>query len=904
MTGARSWMHPCAPDLDPSVFLGCNCLPQFSDRILLEACHSTKVVLIYDPSVEMLATQLLDLLVHSSAGQSLLPKPSRHFFKVALDCVQKSEAQVAYLQKKLFDNFCHRDTLLIAIGGGALSDLVGFVASTYYRGIPWIVMPTTLLAIVDASLGGKTGIDIPGYGKNLIGSFYPPSLVLADLATLLSLPNIEWQNGWAEIIKLTILFSLEKFETLENIIPKFASWNVFLEQCIREGCFEALPAQDTAHHPFCLVSIIHWAILMKLECVSHDRKESLTDGTIERPRILLNLGHTLGHAFENYSFTTNSQNSLAHGEAVAYGLIMETRLSYFAGVGFTHCPNMLLRIEFLLESFGFRDLKKYLPINDETFGSLMKVIKRDKKCVDGMVQVVLVEDVGHVAPRSTFKVSEYFIKQTIMNRVTISPVCKEPLADCLEIPVPGSKSLMNRSLLIAALSSKKILLKRILACEDSLIMIECLRALELARFSWSSCCTQILVDSRIKEGRLPLLTSDVDLYVGNSGTVSRFLLPLLPLFHGNAFIRVFSCARMAKRPFKQLMDAFDRYSCFEFCDQNCIDGNERIVHFCTVTPGRLSSRQNNHVRMTCLGSSQFISSLIIISALVRHPALSYEIVNSKSAIMSDDELSKIPSFSFVAMTRATLNDFQNFIASDSTEIHSSSLEIDWTSASYPLALACILSLKYNLNHLVDETTCQGDVIFLKHLVEHFNCRRYRNEDGQLIIDASDSTLPTEDTIEFDFQNSGDTFMTLVVLVCALLVKEHLLRRNYLFKRVRIIGIGSQNVKESNRVENIANLVNRIVSTYNILVTFNQATFDCIEIVVDQPDRHNSLSIFGKECVLEAFDDHRLFMSLFLLVFAVKHLDINSTSVYHLLDPDCTKKTWPFYYHALSKHLHF
>ena len=206
-----------------------------------------------------------------------------------------------------------RDTCLIALGGGVVTDLAGFLGATYQRGMPVIYMPTTLLAMVDASLGGKTGVNT-FYGKNLIGTFTQPHAVFIDTHTLSTLPQEEWGNGWAEIIKHSLIADSDLFYLLEeNISPvKFPN------------------------HKF-LIDLIEKNILIKKNIVEQDEKE-------QGSRQLLNFGHTIGHAIE-----TLENYRIAHGEAVAIGLLVESYLSVLYG----YLENSVLKnLQSLLQQTG------------------------------------------------------------------------------------------------------------------------------------------------------------------------------------------------------------------------------------------------------------------------------------------------------------------------------------------------------------------------------------------------------------------------------------------------------------------------------------------------------------------------------------------------------------------------
>lgn len=242
-----------------------------------------------------------------------------------------------------------RGSTLVALGGGVVGDLTGFAAATYLRGIRWVAVPTTLLAMVDASLGGKTGADMP-QGKNLIGAFYPPDLVLADPEVLGTLPDLEMRSGLAEVVKHGILGDPALFEICEQ------GWsNVNLH----------------------LSEIVSRAMAVKVKVVSEDPYE-------QGKRAILNLGHTLGHAIERAS-----DYSLRHGECVAIGMVAATKVSIKHGYA---KPELQTRIERTLTGLG-------LPVGIPQYlhrESILSGIKVDKKKKAGKVRLVLPVDIGDV----------------------------------------------------------------------------------------------------------------------------------------------------------------------------------------------------------------------------------------------------------------------------------------------------------------------------------------------------------------------------------------------------------------------------------------------------------------------------------------------------------------------------
>jgi 3-dehydroquinate synthase len=251
----------------------------------------------------------------------------------------------------LLEHRCERKTTLVALGGGVIGDLTGFAAAIYLRGVPYIQVPTTLLAQVDSSVGGKTGINHP-LGKNMIGAFYQPQLVLADTSSLHTLPDRELAAGLAEVVKYGLILD-----------PGFFVW--------LEDNMSGLVRRD----PDAMAYAIRRSCEIKAEVVSEDERESGT-------RALLNLGHTFGHAIEaGLSFGT-----WLHGEAVAAGIVLAARLSRRMGM---LSDAELQRVIALLERAG-------LPVQAPRLGvdRYLELMGLDKKVEGGKLRLVLLRRIG------------------------------------------------------------------------------------------------------------------------------------------------------------------------------------------------------------------------------------------------------------------------------------------------------------------------------------------------------------------------------------------------------------------------------------------------------------------------------------------------------------------------------
>jgi 3-dehydroquinate synthase len=263
----------------------------------------------------------------------------------------KNLRQVGKLYEALLERGADRSSVLVALGGGVVGDLTGFTAATFLRGIPFVQVPTSLLAMVDASVGGKTGVNLP-QGKNLVGSFHQPRLVAIDAATLRSLPRRELSAGFAEIVKHAAIWDAALFETLE-------------------ADAERLLALDLE----ALVPIIERNVEIKAEVVSRDERE-------QGVRMLLNFGHTLGHAVE----ALQRYRKLIHGEAVAIGMVYAARLSEALG----RAPaGTAERLETLCHRF---ELPTELPSYPRS--AYLTALRVDKKKRDSHIHYVVLEGIG------------------------------------------------------------------------------------------------------------------------------------------------------------------------------------------------------------------------------------------------------------------------------------------------------------------------------------------------------------------------------------------------------------------------------------------------------------------------------------------------------------------------------
>lgn len=317
------------------------------DRVILLLAKNHKAaryVIVTDSNVNPLYGQaLLTAMTEGGLKVSVLEIPAGE--------TSKNMSMVMEITGKLLALGADRGTLLIALGGGVVGDLTGFIASVYMRSVPYIQIPTTLVGQVDSAIGGKTAVDLP-QGKNLLGTFYQPRAVFVDLNFLATLPVREFRNGLAEIIKYGIIEDDKMFKFLEEHM-------------------EEVKDRDAGH----LLKIIETCCRIKKSIVEIDEHE-------QGLRRILNFGHTLGHALEALS-----DYRLSHGEGVALGMIAAARLS----AKMHYLPEKdLARVENVIAAAG-------LPTRIEAAlapGAVIDRLKMDKKKKDDVVHFVLVKKIG------------------------------------------------------------------------------------------------------------------------------------------------------------------------------------------------------------------------------------------------------------------------------------------------------------------------------------------------------------------------------------------------------------------------------------------------------------------------------------------------------------------------------
>jgi len=331
-----------APDAEYPIFVQAGLLGQIGS-LFAEARQehfSTRCALVTNPRVgQLYAPRVIESLRSAGFEPHLVEIPEGEPYKT-LDTVSA-------VYERLIDAQLDRRSILFALGGGVIGDLSGFVAATFLRGVPFVQLPTTLLAMVDASIGGKVAVDHPR-GKNLIGAFKQPVAVIADPSVLESLPEAEWRSGMAEVVKHAVIGNAELFQELE-----VGNWKLEIGNWLMR------------------------AIQVKVDIVSRDPFE-------QGERAKLNLGHTFGHALEKLS-----NYRVRHGDAVAIGTVCAARLAVRRGI----CSEGLAsRLENLLSKLG---LPTRVP-RDMHGESILSAMGTDKKRINGSLRFILPRALGDV----------------------------------------------------------------------------------------------------------------------------------------------------------------------------------------------------------------------------------------------------------------------------------------------------------------------------------------------------------------------------------------------------------------------------------------------------------------------------------------------------------------------------
>jgi pentafunctional AROM polypeptide len=563
-----------------SIIVGAN-LTDFIAEETIKALPCSAYVFVSDENVAPL--HLSSLL---NAFRKQLQKEQRSSklldFIIPPGEVHKTRETKARVEDYLLSQSVTRDSVIIALGGGVIGDLVGFVAATFMRGVPIIQIPTTLLAMVDSSVGGKTAIDTP-HGKNLIGAFHQPTRIFIDINYLRTLPRREFVNGLAEVIKTAAIWKEDDFKMLENYPDKILS--------LVGGSVDNVGEE-------LLIQVILGSVQVKAHVVTVDEKETGLRG-------LLNFGHTVGHAIEAIVFP-----EMLHGECVAIGMVLEAEIARHLG----HLSNVSVgRLVRCLQAYGLP-----VAIGDKVYNSktsrvcevdrMLEIMKVDKKNKGDQKRMVLLSTIGKTVEPNAMYVQDEVIRRVLSPAVQIVP---QPVSQKeIRLNVPGSKSISNRALVMAALGQGPCRLHGLLHSDDVQVMLDSLQKLVGITYSWENDGETLSIVGGAGRLRVP----DSELYLGNAGTASRFLTSVTSLIKSShptgKPTTLTGNARMKQRPIGPLVEALRTNG----CDIKCLE-----TEGCFPLEVKPTGLKGGLIKLSAKISSQYVSSILISAPYADSP---------------------------------------------------------------------------------------------------------------------------------------------------------------------------------------------------------------------------------------------------------------------------------------------
>ncbi|RFU79202.1 pentafunctional arom polypeptide [Trichoderma arundinaceum] len=746
----------------------------------------------------------------------------------------KSRETKAEIEDWLLSHQCTRDTVIIAVGGGVIGDMIGYVAATFMRGVRFVQVPTTLLAMVDSSIGGKTAIDTP-MGKNLVGAFWQPRRIFIDLAFLETLPVREFINGMAEVVKTAAIWDEAEFTVLEE------SAATILSSVRSKGQNRLQPIKDA------LKRIVIGSARVKAEVVSSDERE----GGL---RNLLNFGHSIGHAIE--ALLTPQ---LLHGEAVAIGMVKEAELARFLGV---LQPEAVARLEKCIASYGLPTSLKDKRVINLTAGKkcpvdvLLKKMAVDKKNDGSQKKIVLLSAIGKTHEAKASSVDDRSIRLVLSDSVEVAPGIPADLN--VTVTPPGSKSISNRALILAALGSGSCKIRNLLHSDDTEFMLSAISTLGGTSYSWEEGGQLLVVEGNGGQ----LKASDEPLYIGNAGTASRFLTTVAALCAptSTATTTVLTGnARMKTRPIGPLVDALRSNGV-------AIDYLEREKSL----PLRINASnglEGGVIELAATVSSQYVSS-ILMAAPYAKKAVTLRLVGGKpiSQPYIDMTISMMESFGIHVTPSADQPDTYHIPQGVYKNPAEYTVESDASSATYPLAVAAITGTTCTIPN-IGSKSLQGDAQFAVKILKPMGCEVHQDDYSTTVTGPKSGNLKALPSV--DMTTMTDAFLTATVLAA---VADG---------STEIIGIANQRVKECNR----------ILAMKDQLAKFGVV---CSEL-------EDGIQITGKSRAslvtptqsIHCYDDHRVAMSFSVLSLA-------SPGPVLVTERECVGKTWPGWWDILAQ----
>lgn len=752
----------------------------------------------------------------------------------------KSRDTVGAIHDWLAKSRCTKDAVVIALGGGVVGDMVGFAAATYMRGISVVQVPTTLLSMVDSSVGGKTAIDTP-YGKNLVGAFWQPKRVYIDLKFLLTLPKREFINGMAEIIKTAAIWNEEEFEALEDNSDDVGE---YLNT-------RKIGDEPSEHIASIFKRMIRESVKVKAHVVTQDEKE----GGL---RNLLNFGHSIGHGMEAILAP-----QILHGECVSIGMVKEAELSRYLG----HLSaGAVARLTKCLVDYGLpitlndkllrkRSANRKVPVDD-----VISIMAVDKKNAGGKKRIVLLSAIGKTYEPKATAVSDDDIRLILSPAVTVQSGTNMPKS--VTCTPPGSKSISNRALVLAALGSGKCRIKNLLHSDDTQVMLTALSDLHGAKFAWEDEGETLVVDGH--GGRLEATSKE--LYLGNAGTASRFLTAVASLArpaegHSSSFLT--GNSRMKERPIGPLVQSLTANGV-----DVSFEGKEGSLPVRVAAAGGLDGGE---IRLAATISSQYVSALLMCAPYAKSP-ITLRLVGGKPISQAYIDMTIAMMAAFGVLVEKSRNEEHVYHIPKQSYSNPSEyvIESDASSATYPLAIAAITGTTCTVPN-IGSASLQGDAKFATDVLRPMGCTVEQTATSTTVTGPKKGTLKPLPTI--DMEPMTDAFLTACVLAAVALPSKS-------GSTTRITGIANQRVKECDR----------IAAMRTQLAKFGVACRehdDGIEV------EGRGLDLQKPSSEIFCYDDHRVAMSFSVLALV-------ASSPVLLEDKNCTAKTWPAWWDVLAQ----
>lgn len=843
-------------------------------RTIIDECPSSTYVVIND-------TNLLKVPYYHTVVKELrqsLPDNSRllqYFVKPGE--AHKTRETKADIEDYLLSEGCTRDTMIIAIGGGVIGDMIGFVAATFMRGVRVVQIPTSLLAMVDSSIGGKTAVDT-ALGKNFIGAFWQPQFIFVDTKWLETLPKREFINGIAEVIKTACIWNAEEFARLEahsdtflNVVnnSKLIKVAVGDSDEVQEISFTAI--DQMLEHTYKLVLE---SIKVKAHVVSSDERESSL-------RNLLNFGHTIGHAYE----AILTPQAL-HGECVSIGMLKEAELSRYLGV---LTSTQVARLYKILAAYGLPispDEKwfKELTLQKKTpLDTLLSKMSIDKKNDGSKKKVVLLETIGKCHGKSAHVVSDEDLRFVLTDETLVYPFNNIPANQTKVITPPGSKSISNRALILAALGRGTCKIKNLLHSDDTKHMLNAVQELRGATITWEDNGETVVLEGH---GGETLEACKEPLYLGNAGTASRFLTSVAALVKpskSQSSIVLTGNARMQQRPIGPLVDSLRE--------------NGIQIEYLNAEgslPIKVSSEscfKGGRIELAATVSSQYVSSILMCAPYAETPVT--------LALVGGKPISQL----YVDMTIKMMEKFGVKVEASQTEPYTYHIpkaqyvnppeyviESDASSATYPLAFAAMTGTTVTVPNIGSESL-QGDARFAVDVLRPMGCKVEQSATSTTVTGPSRGSLKPLKHV--DMEPMTDAFLT----ACVVAAVAHDNDPNS-ENTTTIEGIANQRVKECNRIEAMATQLAKFgVSTKELPDGIQVNGLASLEQLKVPSDSSGPIGV-------ETYDDHRVAMSFSLLAGMVNSLEPTAQNVkpVRILERHCTGKTWPGWWDILHTEL--